>query len=64
MLEANNFKALRLGIASPEDIDLGLYGEVLNLRLLISKTLKPERDGTILLNSFGPTRDYECSCGK
>ena len=54
MIEANKFKALKIGIASPETIRGWSYGEV----------QKPERDGLFCEKIFGPTRDYECSCGK
>ena len=54
MVEANNFKALKIGIASPETIRDWSYGEV----------KKPERDGLFCEKIFGPTRDYECNCGK
>ena len=64
MLEANNFKALRIGIASPEKIRSWSYGEVKKPETINYRTLKPERDGLFCEKIFGPTRDYECSCGK
>ena len=64
MLEANKFKALKIGIASPEDIRAWSYGEVLKPETINYRTLKPERDGLFCEKIFGPTRDYECSCGK
>ncbi len=64
MLKANNFKALRIGIASPEKIRSWSYGEVLKPETINYRTLKPERDGLYCEKIFGPTRDYECSCGK
>ena len=64
MLEANNFKALRIGIASPEKIRSWSYGEVQKPETINYRTLKPERDGLFCEKIFGPTRDYECSCGK
>jgi len=64
MLEANKFKALKVGIASPDDIRAWSYGEVLKPETINYRTLKPERDGLFCEKTFGPTRDYECSCGK
>ena len=64
MLEANKFKALKIGIASPEDIRAWSYGEILKPETINYRTLKPERDGLFCEKIFGPTRDYECSCGK
>lgn len=63
MLEANDFKALKIGIASPEKIRSWSYGEVLKPETINYRTLKPERDGLFCEKIFGPTRDYECSCG-
>ena len=64
MAEANNFKALKIGIASPEKIRDWSYGEVKKPETINYRTLKPERDGLFCEKIFGPTRDYECSCGK
>ncbi len=64
MLKANNFKALKIGIASPEKIRSWSYGEVQKPETINYRTLKPERDGLFCEKIFGPTRDYECSCGK
>ena len=64
MLEANNFKALKIGIASPDDIRTWSYGEVLKPETINYRTLKPERDGLFCEKIFGPTKDFECSCGK
>ena len=64
MLEANDFKALKIGIASPEKIRSWSYGEVLKPETINYRTLKPERDGLFCEKIFGPSRDYECSCGK
>ena len=64
MVEANNFKALKIGIASPETIRSWSYGEVKKPETINYRTLKPERDGLFCEKIFGPTRDYECSCGK
>jgi len=64
MLKANNFKALKIGIASPEKIRSWSYGEVQKPETINYRTLKPERDGLFCEKIFGPSRDYECSCGK
>ena len=64
MVEANNFKALKIGIASPEAIRDWSYGEVKKPETINYRTLKPERDGLFCEKIFGPTRDYECNCGK
>ena len=64
MLEANKFKALKIAIASPEKIRSWSYGEVKKPETINYRTLKPERDGLFCEKIFGPTRDYECSCGK
>ena len=64
MLEANKFKALKIGIASPDDVRTWSYGEVLKPETINYRTLKPERDGLFCEKIFGPTRDYECGCGK
>ena len=64
MVEANNFKALKIGIASPEQIREWSYGEVKKPETINYRTLKPERDGLFCEKIFGPTRDYECNCGK
>ena len=64
MVEANNFKALKIRIASPEQIREWSYGEVKKPETINYRTLKPERDGLFCEKIFGPTRDYECNCGK
>ena len=64
MLEANKFKALKIAIASPEKIRSWSYGEVKKPETINYRTLKPERDGLFCEKIFGPTRDFECSCGK
>ena len=64
MVEANNFKALKIGIASPETIRDWSYGEIKKPETINYRTLKPERDGLFCEKIFGPTRDYECNCGK
>ncbi|MDO5569642.1 MAG: DNA-directed RNA polymerase subunit beta' [bacterium] len=64
MLEANKFKALRISLASPEIIRSWSYGEVKKPETINYRTLKPERDGLFCERIFGPSRDYECNCGK
>ena len=64
MLEANKFKALKIGVASPDDIRSWSYGEVIKPETINYRTSKPERDGLFCEKIFGPTRDYECGCGK
>ena len=64
MIEANKFKALKISIASPEKIRACSYGEVQKPETINYRTLKPERDGLFCEKIFGPTRDYECNCGK
>ena len=64
MVEANNFKALKIGIASPETIRSWSYGEIKKPETINYRTLKPERDGLFCEKIFGPSRDYECGCGK
>ena len=64
MMEVNNFKGLRIGIASPEKILSWSYGEVKKPETINYRTLKPERDGLFCEKIFGPSKDFECSCGK
>ena len=59
-----DFDAIKLGIASPEQILAWSYGEVKKPETINYRTLKPERDGLFCERIFGPTKDYECSCGK
>ncbi len=59
-----DFDAIKLGIASPEQILSWSSGEVKKPETINYRTLKPERDGLFCERIFGPTRDYECSCGK
>ncbi len=63
-MDANNFEGLRIAIASPEKIREWSRGEVKKAETINYRTLKPERDGLFCEKIFGPTRDYECSCGK
>ena len=64
MIEANQFEAIRIGIASPEKILEWSHGEVKKAETINYRTLKPERDGLFCERIFGPFKDYECSCGK
>ena len=63
-MEVNQFEGLRIGIASPEKIRSWSYGEVKKAETINYRTLKPERDGLYCEKIFGPTKDFECSCGK
>ena len=60
----NNFTKITLGLASPEEILENSYGEVTKPETINYRTYKPERDGLFCERIFGPTRDYECACGK
>ena len=64
MIDASNFKGIKIGIASPEKIRSWSYGEVKKPETINYRTLKPERDGLFCEKIFGPSKDYECSCGK
>ena len=60
----NNFTKITIGLASPEEILKNSYGEVLKPETINYRTYKPERDGLFCERIFGPTKDYECHCGK
>ena len=64
MLDVNNFDAMRIGLASPEQIRAWSFGEVKKPETINYRTLKPERDGLFCEKIFGPTKDWECHCGK
>ncbi|MCH8161348.1 MAG: DNA-directed RNA polymerase subunit beta', partial [Chloroflexi bacterium] len=64
MLEVNNFNAIRISLASPEQIRSWSYGEVTKPETINYRTLKPEKDGLFCEKTFGPTKDFECYCGK
>ena len=64
MFELNNFDAIQIGLASPEKIREWSRGEVKKPETINYRTLKPERDGLFCERIFGPTRDWECHCGK
>ena len=63
-MDANSFEGLRIAIASPEKIRSWSYGEVKKAETMNYRTLKPERDGLFCEKIFGPTKDFECACGK
>ena len=60
----NSFSKITIGLASPEEILENSYGEVLKPETINYRTYKPERDGLFCERIFGPTKDYECYCGK
>ena len=60
----NNFTKITIGLASPEEIQASSFGEVLKPETINYRTYKPERDGLFCERIFGPTKDYECHCGK
>ena len=60
----SNFTKITIGLASPEEIQSNSYGEVLKPETINYRTYKPERDGLFCERIFGPTKDYECHCGK
>jgi DNA-directed RNA polymerase subunit beta' len=59
-----DFEAIRISIASPDDIRSWSHGEVKKPETINYRTFKPERDGLFCAKIFGPTKDYECNCGK
>ena len=63
-MENNLFDSIKIGLASPEMIRSWSYGEVKKPETINYRTLKPERDGLFCERIFGPTRDWECACGK
>ena len=63
-MDVNNFEGLKIAIASPDKIRSWSYGEVKKAETINYRTLKPERDGLFCEKIFGPTKDFECSCGK
>src|SRR5229473_6558128 len=64
LLKLENFDALKLSLASPETIMSWSHGEVTKPETINYRTLRPERDGLFCERIFGPTRDWECHCGK
>ncbi|RMF34986.1 MAG: DNA-directed RNA polymerase subunit beta', partial [Chloroflexi bacterium] len=63
-MEAKDFKALRISLASPEQIRSWSYGEVTKPETINYRRLRPEKDGLFCEAIFGPTRDWQCYCGK
>ena len=64
MFELNNFESIKIGLASPERIRQWSRGEVKKPETINYRTLKPEKDGLFCERIFGPTKDWECHCGK
>lgn len=64
MLDVNNFEFMKIGLASPEKIRSWSYGEVKKPETINYRTLKPEKEGLFCEKIFGPTKDWECHCGK
>ena len=64
MIDINEFDAIRIGLASPEQIRAWSSGEVTKPETINYRTLKPEKDGLFCERIFGPTKDWECYCGK
>ncbi len=64
MSEVNNFDSIQIGVASPEKIRSWSHGEVTKPETINYRTQKPEKDGLFCEKIFGPTKDWECHCGK
>ncbi|RRG18887.1 DNA-directed RNA polymerase subunit beta' [Weissella viridescens] len=64
MIDVNKFESMQIGLASPNKIRSWSYGEVKKPETINYRTLKPEKDGLFDERIFGPTKDYECACGK
>ncbi|MGX7092802.1 DNA-directed RNA polymerase subunit beta' [Hutsoniella sourekii] len=64
MIDVNTFESMKIGLASPEKIRSWSYGEVKKAETINYRTLKPEKDGLFDERIFGPTKDWECACGK
>ncbi len=63
-MENNTFESIKIGLASPDQIREWSYGEVTKPETINYRTLKPEKDGLFCERIFGPTKDWECHCGK
>ena len=63
-MNINNFSAIKVALASPERIREWSYGEVKKPETINYRSQKPERDGLFCERIFGPTKDWECACGK
>ena len=64
MFEMNHFESIGIRLASPETIKSWSHGEVKKPETINYRTLKPERDGLFCERIFGPSKDWECHCGK
>ncbi len=64
MLDVNNFESMKIGLASPDKIRSWSFGEVKKPETINYRTLKPEKEGLFCEKIFGPTKDWECHCGK
>jgi DNA-directed RNA polymerase subunit beta' len=64
LLDVNNFEYMKIGLASPDKIRSWSFGEVKKPETINYRTLKPEKDGLFCERIFGPTKDWECHCGK
>jgi DNA-directed RNA polymerase subunit beta' len=64
LIDVNKFESIQIGLASPDKIRSWSYGEVKKPETINYRTLKPEKDGLFCERIFGPSKDYECSCGK
>jgi DNA-directed RNA polymerase subunit beta' len=64
MVDVNKFESMQIGIASPQKIRFWSFGEVKKPETINYRTQKPEREGLFDERIFGPSKDWECSCGK
>ncbi|MBP0727050.1 DNA-directed RNA polymerase subunit beta' [Bacillus sp. RG28] len=64
MIDVNKFEYMKIGLASPDKIRSWSYGEIKKPETINYRTLKPEKDGLFCERIFGPTKDWECHCGK
>ncbi|MGM0607749.1 MAG: DNA-directed RNA polymerase subunit beta' [Candidatus Muiribacteriota bacterium] len=64
MWDIEKFNAIKISVASPDDVQKWTYGEVKNPETINYRTHKPEKDGLFCEKIFGPTKDYQCTCGK
>jgi DNA-directed RNA polymerase subunit beta' len=64
MADASTFDKIRIGIAAPDTVRTWSYGEVKKPETINYRTFKPERDGLFCEKIFGPTKDWECYCGR
>ena len=64
MVDVNHFKSIQITLASPNKVRSWSYGEVKKPETINYRTLKPEREGLFDEVIFGPTKDWECACGK